>query len=408
MTAFLMPSLGADMEAGILVEWKKKPGDQLKPGDIIAEVETQKGLIEIEVFETGILEAYLIEEGEKVPVGTPMAKLRSEGASEKSSGTHPIEEEAQAKKSTSTISTTSISRKTPTEEITSEQSSRIKVSPLARSIAEKNDIDLSMISGSGEGGAIIKADIEKALTVKKEKGKIFKTKKISDVSSTMKTSSQESIRAAVASTMSRSNREIPHYYLEKKIDMFEAMNWLKETNRQREISERLLTVVLLVKAVAKALDTTPELNAVWDDGLKLKNEINIGFVISLRAGGLLVPTIRNADCKSLEEIRVALNDIIPRARALKLRSSEISDSSITITSLGEKGADKVFGVIYPPQVAIIGFGSILKEPLIRDDMLALRPVIHATLAGDHRATDGLTGSRFLEALNIHLQNPDLL
>ncbi|SFN70870.1 dihydrolipoamide acetyltransferase family protein [Salegentibacter flavus] len=431
MTEFLMPSLGADMEAGTLVEWKKKPGDQLKPGDIIAEVETQKGLIEIEVFEAGILEDYLIEEGDKVPVGAPMAKLKSEGTPgkipEKDSETHPIQEKEQATESEGPVPSDSISEETSSKEKSSEEKHRIKASPLARSIAEKNNVDLTSLTGTGEGGAITKADVEQAMAGEKETPKQSpETTAVKDTvekkaeqetpskqvmeppAPSSKPGQQESIRAAVAAAMSRSNREIPHYYLEKKIDMLAAMSWLKDTNRQREISGRLLPAVLFIKAVAKAIDSTPALNAVWDNGLQLKNEVNIGFVISLRAGGLLVPAIRNADTKNVDEIMTALNDMIPRARALKLRSSELSDSTITITSLGENGAEKVFGVIYPPQVAIVGFGSIVNEPLVHDGMLAVRPVLHVTLAGDHRATDGLTGSRFLEALNNHLQNPEKL
>ncbi|MDR9458355.1 MAG: dihydrolipoamide acetyltransferase family protein [Salegentibacter sp.] len=431
MTEFLMPSLGADMEAGTLVEWKKKPGDQLKPGDIIAEVETQKGLIEIEVFEAGILEDYLIEEGDKVPVGAPMAKLKSEGTPgkipEKDSETHPIQEKEQATESEGPVPSDSISEETSSKEKSSEEKHRIKASPLARSIAEKNNVDLTSLTGTGEGGAITKVDVEQAMAGEKETPKQSpETAAVKDTvekkaeqetpskqvmeppAPSSKPGQQESIRAAVAAAMSRSNREIPHYYLEKKIDMLAAMSWLKDTNRQREISGRLLPAVLFIKAVAKAIDSTPALNAVWDNGLQLKNEVNIGFVISLRAGGLLVPAIRNADTKNVDEIMTALNDMIPRARALKLRSSELSDSTITITSLGENGAEKVFGVIYPPQVAIVGFGSIVNEPLVHDGMLAVRPVLHVTLAGDHRATDGLTGSRFLEALNNHLQNPEKL
>lgn len=423
MTEFTMPSLGADMEAGTLVEWRKNPGDLLHPGDIIAEVDTQKGLIEIEVFESGILEKYLIKIGDKVPVGTPMASIRAEGtpgeSGEKPAGElHPIQEKeqsegAQAKK---------ISEETSSEEKPSEEKHRIKVSPLARSIAEKNGLDLAGIKGTGEGGAIIKADVEKAMAAQKEQKtdvsarekmeaqvsqKLKKKPEIKEREVTSETP-QESIRKAVAAAMSLSNREIPHYFLEKRINMVAAMSWLQETNRQREISARLLPAVLFIKAVAKAIDSAPALNAVWENGLQLKNEINVGFVISLRSGGILVPAIRNADLKSLEEIMINLNDLIPRARALKLRSSELSESTITITSLGENGADKVLGVIYPPQVAIVGFGSIVKEAMVVDDMLAIRPVVHVTLAGDHRASDGLTGSKFLEALNNHLQKPETL
>ncbi|HSP83082.1 MAG TPA: dihydrolipoamide acetyltransferase family protein [Gillisia sp.] len=440
MTEFLMPSLGADMEAGTLVEWRKKPGDLLKPGDIIAEVETQKGLIEIEVFEAGILDNYLIAEGDKVPVGTVMATIRPEGTAaepakkitEREPTLHPIQEKEEAAEREFPVSAESISKKAPSKEISSEEKpseekpseekpseerSRIKISPLARTIAEKNNLDIYSLLGTGEGGAITKADVEKAMAAKEEDihkkpTEQWPEKMVKEVGETpapvMKSDLQEGIRAAVAAAMSRSNREIPHYYLEKRIDMLAAMTWLKEANREREIAARLLPAVLLIKAVAKAIDSAPQLNAVWDNGLQLKNEVNIGFVVSLRAGGLLVPAIRNADTKSLEEIMSALNDLITRARAMKLRSSELSESTITITSLGENGSDKVFGVIYPPQVAIVGFGSIVQEAVVNNGMLGIHPVVHVTLAGDHRATDGLTGSRFLEALNDHLQNPDAL
>lgn len=425
MTEFTMPSLGSDMEAGKLVEWRKKPGDLLKPGDIIAEVDTQKGLIEIEVFEAGILEKYLIKEGDKVPVGTPMALIRGEQATEEpQEEIHPILEKEQFKPREGKRVSEEINipaEEVPSEEKTSEEKHRIKASPLARSIAEKNRLDLNTVTGTGEGGAITKADVEKVLAAQKvEKTGVIAGEKIAEqvrpteeepkTRELPKTAGtpQEAIRSAVAAAMSRSNREIPHYYLEKRIDMLAAITWLQETNRQREISRRTLPVVLFVKAVAKAIGSAPQLNAVWDNGLQLKNEVHIGFVVSLRSGGIMVPAIHNADLKNMEEIMSALNDLIPRARALKLRSSELSDSTITVTSLGENSAEKVFGVIYPPQVAIVGFGSIVKEAVVVDDMLAIRPVVHVTLAGDHRATDGLTGSRFLEALNDHLQKPETL
>ena len=446
MTEFLMPSLGADMEAGTLVAWTKKPGELLKPGDIIAEVETQKGIIEIEIFEGGILENYLIAEGDKVPVGTPMATIRPGGTAsepakkipEAEPNLHPIQEKKQAEVSEAPVPSESFSEKGPAKEISSEEKPseekpRIQISPLARSIAVKNNIDMNAIVATGEGGAITKNDVEQAMggkkgsetekpvpietagptpvlkPVEKEEGPEKPAKVAMEAPAPVISSTrQEGIRAAVAAAMSRSNRDIPHYYLEKKIDMLAALTWLKEANKQREISARLLPAVLFIKAVAKAVDSAPQLNAVWDNGLQLKNEINIGFVVSLRAGGLLVPAIQNTDTKSIDEIMISLNDLITRSRAMKLRSSELSESTITITSLGENGADKVFGVIYPPQVAIVGFGSIVNEAVVNNGMLGIRPVVHVTLAGDHRATDGLTGSRFLEALNDHLQNPEEL
>lgn len=441
MIEFLMPSLGADMEDGTLVEWRKESGDTVRRGDIIAEVETQKGLIEIEVFDEGVIEKLLIREGEKIPVGTPMALINPDGAAvklkkeipskKKGFDLQPIEEKAKPKvmeKSTKDI--------------------RIKATPIAKKIAEDKGIDLSQITGSGENGAITKEDVEHAIVQKGEipktengekpdehlvEAEVAKTEEEFAKVAPEKTEAQAfeaapdkrekqpvegpkerpvtpagAVRSAVAAAMSKSNREIPHYYLEKKIDMSKALAWMKKTNMERPIQKRLLPPALFIKAVAGSLDQVSELNAIWKNGLQLKNEINIGFVVSLRTGGVIVPAISHADSKSLDEIMEVLNDIIPRARALKLRSSELSDSTITITNIGEGGADTVFGVIYPPQVAIVGFGNITEQAFAENGMLGIRPVVNVSLAGDHRATDGITGSRFLGALNNYLQNPESL
>jgi len=391
MIEFQMPSLGADMEAGTLVEWRKKPGDTVKRGDIIADVETQKGLIEIEVFDEGVIGELLIKEGTKVPVGTVLALIKTNGE------VPETQKEAAPEKIIPEIQ--------PTEEKKFEKSvgeksekKHIKASPLAKRIAAEKKIDLSQIQGTGEEGAITKEDVDNAIV---QKGKIAKPE--------VKTPLQlEAIRLAVAAAVSKSNKEIPHYYLEKKIDMKKALAWLREANSKRPIQKRLLPAALIIKATAKSLVDFPNLNAIWENGLQLKEEINIGFVVSLRGGGVIVPAIRNANLKSVDEIMEALNDIIPRARAMKLRSSDLTDTTISITSLGEGGADMVFGVIYPPQVAIVGFGGSSQQPVVENGMLGIRPIFTATLAGDHRATDGLTGSDFLSSLNNNLQNPESL
>jgi pyruvate dehydrogenase E2 component (dihydrolipoamide acetyltransferase) len=390
MIEFLMPSLGADMEAGTLVEWRKKPGDTVKRSDIIAEVETQKGLIEIEVFDEGIIGELLIKEGTKVPVGTVMALINPSGAALETKEITPKQTAIAVQPTQEKI----------IEKVTEEKLEErpIKASPLAKRIASENNIDLSRIKGTGEDGAITKEDVENA-TVQKEKIAKSEEKTIPQV---------QAIRSAVAAAMSKSNREIPHYYLEKRIDITKALAWLQETNRKLPIQKRLLPAALIIKATAKSLIDFPNLNATWDNGLQLKKEINVGFVISLRGGGIIVPTIHNANLKNTSEIMEALNDIIPRARAMKLRSSDLSDSTITITSLGEEGADVVYGVIYPPQVAIIGFGGSSQQAVVENGMLGIRNVFTVTLAGDHRATDGLTGSDFLVTLNNHLQNPESL
>ncbi|NLU94914.1 dihydrolipoamide acetyltransferase family protein [Chitinophaga sp. Ak27] len=377
MIEFCMPSLGADMEAGTLREWLVKPGDTVKRGDIIAVVETQKGLIDIEVFDEGTIDQLVVKEEEKVPVGTLMALI----ASTKEAVVKPEQPEVKTAEKIIPVSLTTT----------------VKASPLARRVAAEKGVDLADIKGTGEGGAITKEDVEKAAAAQKE-----------PVKEEQPTMAAEGIRMAVAAAMSKSNREIPHYYLETKVDMTLPLAWLSEANKKRTVKQRLLPVVLLVKAVAKALADVPDLNAYWDNGLQRKDVINIGFAISLRTGGVMIPAIHLADKKTLDELMASLNDMIPRARAMKLRSSELSDSTITITSLGEGNVETVYGVIYPPQVALVGFGSIIEQPWAEQGMLGVRPILTVTLAADHRATDGATGSRFLVAFNEHLQKPDML
>jgi len=382
MVEFQMPSLGAEMESGFLRELKVNPGDTVKRGDIIAEVETQKGIIEIEVFDEGIVGDLLIKTDEKVPVGTVMTYILTEA--EAKTGIHAVPSKKAAV----------VKEIKPTEEkIPATEVHHVRSSPLARKIAEEKGIDLLKIKGSGPDGAITREDVEKAVVEQMAPA------------ATPEKSVSENIRTAVAAAMSKSNREIPHYYLQTRVDMTVALKWIAEANKQRAVKDRLLPVVLMIKAVAKALANFPDLNAWWENGLQRKKAINIGFVVSLRTGGILVPAIHDADKKTPDELMHALSDIIIRARALKLRSSELTDSTITITSLGEGSVETVFGVIYPPQVALIGFGGITEEPWAEKGMLDVRSILTISLSADHRATDGNTGSQFLTAVKNYLQQP---
>jgi pyruvate dehydrogenase E2 component (dihydrolipoamide acetyltransferase) len=217
------------------------------------------------------------------------------------------------------------------------------------------------------------------------------------------------MRRAIAAAMARSNREIPHYYLQTHIDMSRALRWLEAENQKRSIKDRLLPAVLLLKAVARALRDVPDLNGYWaDDRHQPQEAIHIGFAIALRQGGLVTPAIHNVDLKSLDELMEALRDLITRVRAGRLRSSELTDATITVTNLGDMGVETVYGVIYPPQVALVGFGKVVDQPWAENGMLGVRPVLTATLAGDHRATDGRRGAQFLDALNRYLQEADKL
>lgn len=397
MAEFRMPSLGADMRTGTLVAWRAKPGDHLKYGDIIADVETDKGIMEIEVFENCTIEELLLEPDTKVPVGTPMARLKLENGAEKEAIAVTDREQPSPPP---TIEAPAI----PVPTLAKEE--RLRVSPLARKVAAELGVDLTQVKGTGADGAIHQIDVEEAAkalkpTPKPEEKGIPPSPEVKPTTPDF----QAGMRRAIAAAMSRSNREIPHYYLETRIDMSHALKWLEAENQKRSIKERILPVVLLIKAVAKALTDVPELNGYWiEDQPQVQEAIHIGFAISLRQGGLVTPAIHHADLKSLDELMATMRDLIERTRGGHLRSSELSDATMTLTSLGDIGVEKVYGVIYPPQVALVGFGKISEQPWAEQGMLDVRPVLVATLAGDHRATDGMIGARFLQAVNTHLQS----
>ena len=207
--------------------------------------------------------------------------------------------------------------------------------------------------------------------------------------------------------MTRSNAEIPHYYLETRIDMRAALAWLEAENLERSIKDRVLPAVLLIKATALGLAKKPELNGYWiENEFQGQEGINIGFAIALRQGGLITPAIFNADLKGMDELMTDMRDLIMRTRSGRLKSSEMTDATVTLTSLGDMGVEKVYGVIYPPQVALIGFGKVAEDVWVDQGMIGVRPVIHATLAGDHRASDGRTGAEFLDIVNKLLQEPE--
>ncbi len=422
------------METGLLAQWNIKPGDHVKRGDIIAEVETDKGIIEIEVFEDGIIEQILIQEGKKAPVGSVLALIRSEQSVPTSvaAGVNGAD------------TTSPSAAKPPAEEVhpmdqraaqPPAKKRRIRVSPIARKLASELGVDLSTVQGSGPHGAINRADVEQAALAAKEQvpkaapkpapkpmlqpapeptaqpapAKAAKAAKATKRPKRSKAEFQPGMRRAIAAAMARSNRDIPHYYLQTHIDMSKALRWLEAENKKRSIKERILPVVLLIKAVAKALEEVPELNGYWlDDEHQVQEAINIGFAIALRQGGLVTPAIHNADMKSLDELMANLRDLIMRTRAGRLRSSEMTDATITLTSLGDLGVETVYGVIYPPQVGIVGLGKITEQPWAENGMLGIRPILTATLAGDHRATDGRRGGQFLDSLNKQLQEPEKL
>jgi pyruvate dehydrogenase E2 component (dihydrolipoamide acetyltransferase) len=290
------------------------------------------------------------------------------------------------------------------------------ISPLAMRIALDLKVDLSTVTGTGPDGAITKADVERAAKAPPAPApappvaaRAAAPAAAAAKPATAPVDRTATMRKVIAAAMARSKREIPHYYLGNQIDMSKAMSWLTAENLKRPVTERLLYSVMLLKAVALAIHEVPEVNGFWKDGAFVRSEaVHVGVAISIRQGGLIAPAIHDVNQKSLSEIMVNLRDLVKRVRAGTLRSSEIADATITVTSLGEQGVESVFGVIYPPQVALVGFGKIVERPWASGGMVGARPVVMASLSGDHRASDGHRGGLFLAAIERLLQEPEKL
>lgn len=366
MADFLMPSLGADMEAATLVKWRRAPGDRVERDDVIAEVETEKGVIEIQVFAGGVVERLLVEPGQKVPVGTPLAIIREDREAE-AEAPQPQPQAAEQ---------------------------RVQASPRARRRAQELGVDLAAVRGTGPGGVIEAADVEAAAA---------------RAAAPQPAQAAAGMRRAIAAAMARSKREVPHFYLAATISMGPALAWLSRENEARSVPERILPAALLLKATALALRRVPELNARWEgEAAPPAPRIHLGVAVALRGGGLVAPAVHDADTLSLAALMEALKDLVQRARSGGLRSAEMADPTITVTSLGDRGVETVFPVIFPPQVAIVGFGKIVERPWVVDGRVVPCPVVNATLAADHRVTDGHRAAILLAGIDELLQSPETL
>jgi len=419
MAEFRMPSLGADMEAGTLVEWRKRPGDRVARGDIIAEVETEKGIVEVEVFSDGVVGEFLVQPGTKVPVGTPLAKILEdqEGASPGAvpeaapgSAAAPATDaghvEAPAKRGPAAP------RPEPGPASGGGATARGRVTPGARRRAEELGIDPTTLVGTGPDGAVVLSDVERAAAeapLAQQEDIPASAPKPEEPARVAPEEAKARMRHAIAAAMTRSKREIPHYYVSDTVDVGVALTWLAEFNARVPLPDRVIPAVLFLKAVALSLREFPAFNGFWQGEKFVPGPgIHVGAAIALRGGGLVAPALRDTDRATPSELMHRFRDTVTRARSGSLRSSEMSDATITVTSLGDRGTESVFGVIYPPQVAIVGFGRVVERPWIVNGTVVPRPVVHLTLAGDHRATDGHAGALFLASIAQKLAEPDRL
>lgn len=454
-----MPSLGADMDAGTIVEWRVAPGDTVHRGDIAVVISTEKADMDVEVFVDGTVEELLVREGETVAVGTPLARIgtsapAASGASEPAAASAVSAEAGDGNHDHARVNSPLVRRlaeernvdlgsivgtgpgglvtRSDVEEagpvsppppvgappvgappaaavhsaadvtIAAGEQGHVRASPLARARARRQGIDLAAVAGSGPGGAVVAADLDAASTPGATAGRAGAAQP-TDVER------RAALRRAVGDLMVRSKRDIPHYYLESTIDLGPATAWIAEANADRPPADRLVPAALFLRSVVVACASNRAMNGHWVDGaFQPADDVDLGVAISLRGGGLVAPAIAGAHALGVDDLMVRLRGMVERARSGRLRSSELIDPTITVTNLGDQGSDAVYGVIYPPQVALVGFGRVVERPWIVDGDVRVRPVVTVTLAADHRVSDGHDGAVFLSKIDRLLQRPEKL
>ena len=395
MGIFAMPSLGADMEAGTLVEWLVKPGDEVHRGDVVAVVETQKGAIEIECFQDGKVQELQADLGATLPVGAPLALILGPG------------ETAPEPKKPKAPAVAAKPEAAPGEVVADKLKAApgpagaaplpcgaTAASPAARLRARELGIDLATVTGSGPAGAVLLTDLE-APKPTATKGQTV--------------APMVEMRRAIAAAMVRSKQTIPHFYLSETIDVQPAHEWVDARNADRLPSDRLLLGALFVRATALAAAKVASVNGRYVDGAFCPSDrVNAGIAVALRGGGLVAPALIDAGAMSVDETMAGLRDLVLRARAGRLRSSELTDGSITISSLGETGAEAMAGVIFPPQVALVGLGAPKLRPWVVNGAVVPRTVVTLTLSVDHRVSDGRQAAHFIAEFQSRIASPETL
>nr|WP_308471403.1 2-oxo acid dehydrogenase subunit E2 [Arthrobacter sp. Y81] len=451
-----MPSLGADMEHGKMVEWLVKPGDFVHRGDVVAVVDTDKTVMDVESFEEGVVAELLVDVGTTVPIGTPLARITqtpdddagaapaAEGAAPaaahvpppvrhlahqlgvdtskiRGSGRHGALTRADVEHAAAAQLPSNAPAPHALAVSAAPHRAHVRSSPRARRLAKELGVDIGMVPGTGPDGAVTETDVRRAPSAAAPPAPEppvpvpAPQKEVPAVGlgQPLPTSEPQdrvaSLRRSVGSLMSRSKKSIPHYYLSTTLDLGAAVAWMEQVNLQRPVASRLVPSALLLKATALAARENPEVNGFFTDGdFRPSSSVHLGVAVALRHGGLVAPAIHDADTLAVDVLMQNLRDLVSRARAGHLQRSEMADPTITVTNLGDLGVEAVYGVIYPPQVAMVGLGRVVEQPWAQNGMLGVRPAVTATLSADHRVSDGLRGARFLARIDELLQKPEEL
>ncbi len=413
-----MPRLSPTMEEGVLAKWTKKEGDKISPGDIIAEVETDKANMEFPLEDEGVLLKFLVKEGETVKLGAPVAILGEPGEDPaeamKSLGqaapqASAPQASAPAAKAAPSAATASPAPKTaPTPAAAPQGDGRIKVSPLARKIADELGVDLHGVTGSGPGGRIIERDVRAAQSSPKAAPSSATATRSAPPPIPVNVSKEDELvvpsqmRKTIARRLVEAKRDVPHIYLtaEATVDtLFNMREQLKELEQKVSVND------LVVKALALALRRVPQANVSWTaEGILHHGAVDVGVAVSI-PDGLMTPVIRGADQKSLAEISHEIRELAERAKHKKLKPEEYSGGSATVTNLGMYGVRNFEAIINPPESVILAVGATEKRPIVENDQLKIAQRMTLTLSCDHRVVDGVLGAQLLAAVVDLLQKP---
>ena len=378
-TEVIMPKLGQTMEEGKIEKWLKKEGNKVEKGEILLEITTDKATLEVEAYGSGILRKIIVPEGETVPVTAVIGYIAEEG-----------EELPEIKKETPAATEkpspgkeTPVRVETKLETVPPQDRGKIKASPLARKLAAEKGIDLSKIRGTGPQERITKEDVLSAIPA--EEG-------LAELSP---------MRKAIADTVSKSKREIPHYYTTIDVDMTEA-------SKKRQNLPEISFTHIIIKAVAEALLEFPQLNASWrEGGIKTFQDVNIGIVVALE-DGIITPVLRNVDKRTIQEISSETGRLAAKAKEKKLTAEEYSGATFTLSNLGMFGIECFIPIITPPEACMLGIGAIKEKCVAINGKAEIRPVMKIALSADHRVVDGATTAQFLKKLTDILENPDFM
>ncbi|HOY49460.1 MAG TPA: pyruvate dehydrogenase complex dihydrolipoamide acetyltransferase [Flavobacteriales bacterium] len=406
-----MPKLSDTMEEGVVSKWHKKVGDKVKSGDLLAEIETDKATMDFESFQDGVVLYIGVEEGKGAPVDSILAILGKEGEDYKSlisgasGGSVTKTESAPAEAAAPIASSVPAAVSTPVVSASADDSSRMKASPLAKKIASDKGIDINQVQGSGDGGRIVKRDVENfSPSVSSAKPAAAPYVSVGKESYSEENVSQ--MRKVIARRLAESKFSAPHFYLTIEIDMDNAIAARSAINATGDVKISFNDFV--VKASSMALRKHQTINSSWlGDKIRRNHHVHIGVAMAVE-DGLLVPVVRFADNKSLSQISAEVKDYSAKAKAKKLQPQDWEGNTFTISNLGMFDIEEFTAIINPPDACILAVGSIKQKPVVKNGAVVPGNVMKLTLSCDHRVVDGASGAAFLKTLKEYLEQPVMM